>query len=82
MLFRRVEDEAVLLDLRSGMYFGLNDAGARAWQLIVEHGALSLVLATLVDEYAVERDVVTRDLLALVEQLVARKLATLTPNAG
>jgi hypothetical protein len=82
VLFRRVEDEAVLLDLRSGMYFGLNDVGARAWQLIVDHGALSLVLATLVDEYAAEREVVARDLLALVEQLVARKLATVTPNAG
>ena len=82
MLFRHVEDEAVLLDLRSGMYFGLNDVGARAWQLIIEHGALAAVLDTLVDEYAAERGVVERDLLALAGQLVARKLATVTPNAG
>jgi hypothetical protein len=80
VLFRRLEDEAVLLDLRSGLYFGLNDVGARAWQLIVGHGALAAVLDTLVNEYAAERDVVERDLLALAGQLVARKLAIVAAN--
>ena len=82
VLFRRLEDEAVLLDLARGIYFGLNDVGARTWQLIVEHGELSRVLDTLVDEYAVERDVAERDLLALAAQLVARKLVSVRPNAG
>jgi hypothetical protein len=75
VLFRQLDDEAVLLDLKSGTYFGLNDVGARTWQLIVEHGALSRVLDVLLQEYAAERDVIERDLLELGRQLVSRQLA-------
>jgi hypothetical protein len=80
VLFRQLDDEAVLLDLKSGTYFGLNDVGARVWQLILEHGRLSLVLEVLQQEYAAEPDVVERDLLALAAQLVGEKLAQLKPN--
>ena len=57
VMFRHLNDEAVLLDLKSGTYFGLNDVGARTWQLILEHGRLSHVLDVLLQEYAVERAV-------------------------
>ena len=82
VMFRQLNDEAVLLDLKSGTYFGLNDVGARTWQLILEQGRLSRVLDALLDEYAGEREVVERDLMELAAQLVARKLAAATPNAG
>ena len=56
VLFRQLDDEGVLLDLKSGTYFGLNDVGARTWQLIAEHGALSRVVDVLLLEYAAERE--------------------------
>lgn len=80
VMFRHLNDEAVLLDLKSGTYFGLNDVGARTWQLILEHGRLSRVLEALLHEYAVDRDVGERDLLELAGQLVARQLAAVKPN--
>ena len=82
VLFRQLDDEAVLLDLKSGTYFGLNDVGARAWQLIVEHGTLSRVRDAMVQEYAAESEVVERDLLDLAAQLVARRLVELKSNAA
>jgi hypothetical protein len=82
VLFRQLDDEAVLLDLKSGTYFGLNDVGARAWHLIVEHGSLSRVRDVMVQEYAAEAEVVERELLALAAQLVARRLVELKSNAG
>jgi hypothetical protein len=78
VLFRQLDEEAVLLDLKSGTYFGLNNVGARVWQLILEHGRLSRVLESLVEEYAAERDVIERDLLQLAGELVGRKLADVT----
>ena len=81
MLFRQLESEAVLLELTSGTYFGLNEVGARAWHLIVEGNPLAHVLETLLGEYDAEREVVERDLLALAAQLVARKLASVTAHA-
>ena len=82
VLFRRLDDEAVLLDLKSGTYFGLNDVGARTWQLIVEHRVLSRVLEALVREYAAEREVIERDLLELGRQLVTRQLAGVRRPGG
>ncbi|HET9468335.1 MAG TPA: PqqD family protein, partial [Vicinamibacterales bacterium] len=81
MLFRHLENEAVLLDLKSGTYFGLNEVGARAWHLIVERGSLATVLDALLDEFDAEREIVERDLLDLAAQLVARKLASVTAHA-
>jgi hypothetical protein len=72
----------VLLDLKSGTYFGLNDVGARTWQLILEHGRLSRVLEALLEEYAGAREAVERDLMALAAELVKRQLAATMPHAG
>jgi hypothetical protein len=80
VMFQHLNDEAVLLDLKSGTYFGLNDVGARTWQLILEHGRLSRVLEALLQEYAVDKGAGERDLLELAEQLVSRQLAVLKPN--
>ena len=82
VLFRQLDQEAVLLDLKSGTYFGLNEVGARAWQLILEHGQLSDVLDVLLQEFEAESEVVERDLLELAGQLVARQLAVVKPNGG
>jgi hypothetical protein len=82
VMFRQVDNEAVLLDLKSGTYFGLNDVGARAWQLIIDHGALSRVLDVLLEEYAADREVLERDLLELGRQLVTHQLVDVEPPAA
>ena len=82
VLYRELGSEAVLLDLKSGTYFGLDGVGARVWQLILEHGVLVRVLDALVEEYDADRESVERDLLALAAQLVARQLAAVKSHAG
>jgi hypothetical protein len=73
-VFRLLDDESVLLNLKSGTYFGLDPVGTRRWQLLVEHGTLGRVCAELAHEYAIERDVLERDLLSLGRQLCDRGL--------
>lgn len=69
-LFRELESEAVLLNLRTGVYYGLNPVGTRAWQLLAERSSLARVADVMLDEFDVARDVLERDLLALGTQLV------------
>jgi hypothetical protein len=78
VLFRALDAEAVLLNLRSGVYFGLNPIGTRAWQLLAEHRTLGRVCDVMLDEYEVEREVLERDLLELGRQLQDAGLATVT----
>ena len=73
-IFRELAGEAVLLQLRAGMYFGLDTVGTRLWQLIAEHGNLRRVFAQAREEFDVDDATLERDLLALVDNLVSRDL--------
>lgn len=74
VLFRELDDEAVLLNLKTGVYFGLNPLGTRIWQLIVTERALCRVLDAMLLEYDVERSVLETDLLELGRQLCSSGL--------
>lgn len=76
-VFRELDGEAVILDLGSGTYFGLNAVGTRIWQLIDQHGRLTAVLDELCQEYDADRDVLERDLLALVGRLADARLVVM-----
>ena len=74
VLFRELDDEAVLLNLKTGVYFGLNPEALRIWQLIAEQQPLERVLEALCHEYDAQADVLERDLLGLCQQLCAKGL--------
>lgn len=78
VVFRRLDEEAVLLDLKSGKYFGLNEVGARIWQLVAESRPLDDILDTLHQEYATDRGVLARDLLEVARELCSRGLLEIT----
>lgn len=69
VLFQDVGGEAVLLDLASETYFGLNPVGTRIWQLIGEGSALQAIRDTLVAEYDAPPEQIESDLLMLAAQL-------------
>jgi hypothetical protein len=67
--------EAVILDLRSGVYYGLNnDVGARIWHLLQKETTVSEVLDALLAEYDVEPNRCKYELLALLGNLADRGL--------
>ena len=77
-VFRELDGEAVILQLESGTYFGLDRVGTRLWQLIDLHRQLRPVLAAAVDEFDAEPDVLERDLLDLVSELADKQLVVLS----
>ena len=74
VVFRVLGDEAVILNLASGVYFGLDTVGTRMWQLISEHGSTDKVIAAMLDEYAAEEGQLRSDLDKLIEQLSEKGL--------
>jgi coenzyme PQQ synthesis protein D (PqqD) len=69
VLFRDLEGEAVLLEMKRGVYFGLDPIGTRIWHLLLEERSLGDVVAMLVAEYEVGETQGAEDILALVGQL-------------
>jgi hypothetical protein len=76
VLFQEVGGEAVLLDLASETYFGLDDIGTRIWQLLQEHGELMAIRDRMLQEYDVEAARLEEDLLRHIEQLAEAGLVT------
>lgn len=73
-VFRELDGQSVLLNLATGMYFGLDAVGTHVWQLAAADGSLRAVRARLVDEYEADPATIERDLLALAETLVDKGL--------
>ena len=69
VMLQEVGGEAVLLDLRSESYFGLDGVGTRIWRLVEIDGHLKAVHAKLLDEYDVEPARLEDDLKELIGRL-------------
>lgn len=74
--------ESVILDLKSGVYYGLDPVGARIWALIQEPRTVDEVRDAILREYEVEPDRCERDLLALLEKLETEGLIEVKDEAA
>ena len=74
VMFRDLDGEAVVLELDSGRYYGLNETGTRMWLLLLEHGEVEPALRALLEEYDVPEDRLRADFLDFVEALVSQRL--------
>ena len=74
VVFRELDGEAVILNLDSGMYFGLDRVGTRIWQLIGQHGRIEPVVDVLLAEFDVAPDVLKGDVDRLLSSLVEKGL--------
>jgi hypothetical protein len=74
--------EVVILNMRSGEYFGLNAVGARIWELIQKPRTVLDVRDRLMEEFPeVDEAQCTRDLLDLVAELVDAQLVEVVATA-
>ena len=64
-----IDDEAVILGLEQGVYYGLNPIGARIWALIQEPRQVSEIWELILAEYDVDRGRCERDIVAILTEL-------------
>jgi hypothetical protein len=78
VLVQAVGDEAVLLNLATERYFGLDPVGTRIWTLLSQDPRLEQAFDALCAEYEVEPARLEADLLDLIGQLAEAKLVQLS----
>lgn len=66
--------EAAILNIKNGVYYGLDPVGARIWKLIQQARSVDEVREALVEEYEVESERCEQDLITLLEKLLAEGL--------
>ena len=74
VLTQKVADEAVLLDLESQSYFGLDPVATLIWDAVAQGTAEDEIVARITAEFDVDADTARNDLTAFLEQLRDGKL--------
>lgn len=69
-LYSEIGGEAVILDLGSGVYYGLNEVGVDIWKWLQEARTKEEILNLLLDEYEVTRQQAQEDLEAVFTQFL------------
>ena len=72
--YSRVRDQIALLNVETGVYFGLDEIGARMWDLMCEHRTLRVAAERMERDFDVAPDRLREDLLRLVRELVEKGL--------
>ncbi|MGI9222758.1 MAG: PqqD family protein [Woeseiaceae bacterium] len=74
VMSRLVGDETILMDLSTGIYFGLDGVGQRIWETIGEGRNLADVAAIIAAEYEVDEHRAKDDAIEFIGELVERGL--------
>ena len=72
-----LEGESVVLNLRDGVYYGLNEVAAKVWSLVQEPRTIEEIRDALLQDYDVSPESCTEDLLHLLRQMTEWKLVEL-----
>jgi hypothetical protein len=66
--------ESAILNLKVGVYYGLNEVGTRVWKLIQEPKRVSELREAILEEYEVEPHRCEADIMALLQDLLKNGL--------
>jgi len=75
--FREVGGEAVLLNLNTGTYYGLNEVGTFVWQQMDGEHTIDDLVGAICATYAVEQGQAITDVRRLVGELLDAELVRL-----
>jgi hypothetical protein len=68
------DDRAILMDLRTGNYYALDDVGTRIWQLLPEMRTPAQILDVIEREYDAPAQQLRADALRFLTSLLALRL--------
>lgn len=77
-IFSELDREAIILDMPSGIYYGLNAVGKSIWQLIQEPHSISEIVTSLRTDYpTVSPQTCEQDVIELLTDLQSHNLIEL-----
>jgi Coenzyme PQQ synthesis protein D (PqqD) len=80
--FRIINDEAVILHLDSGIYYSLNEVGARIWELCDGSTNIENINEIICNEFEVTEEIALRDVIEVLNDLFQEGLITINENPG
>ena len=72
-----IHDETLMMDIASGLYYGLDDIGSVIWQRLEQPRAFGELVDGLVAEFDADRTVIAADVRKLLSVLAEHKIVSL-----
>lgn len=82
IIWKKIEDEIVLLNPASGDYFGLNNVGVSFWISIDNKRTLKNIIDLLYAEFCVERSILEKDIDELIEEMENKNIIEVSKSIG
>ncbi|MDJ0616030.1 MAG: PqqD family peptide modification chaperone [Calothrix sp. MO_192.B10] len=80
-VFSNLSEDAIILDMKSGTYYGLDEVGASIWNLIQQPKTVEEIKKAMLEEYEVEPEQCEQGILALLEELAVQGLIEVKDEA-
>jgi hypothetical protein len=80
VMIRIIGDEAVILNLKSELYLGLDPVGTRFWTVLHDAPSIQAAYELLLTEFDVAPERLRNDMDKLLNQLLEQKLIEVTPG--
>ena len=78
VLISNLQEESVILNLDSERYYGLDDVGTRFLSVLNTSDSIEAAYEKLAQEYDVDHEVLRKDLLTLVENLLEQGIVQIS----
>lgn len=73
-LYSELKDEGVVLSLKNGKYYGLNEVGRSIWKAIQSPATVIEIQNALMDEYEIDEATCRNEVLAFLKQMSLEEL--------
>ena len=80
IVFRELAGESVILDLKSGSYYGLNQVGTRVWAVVADGGTLRDANDVIFSEFEAPAHVIETEVLRFAAELHDQGLCRLVES--
>lgn len=73
-LYSELKDEGVVLSLKNGKYYGLNEVGRSIWKAIQSPATVIEIQNALMDEYEIDEESCKNEVLSFIRQMAQEEL--------
>ncbi|HRY28452.1 MAG TPA: PqqD family protein [Elusimicrobiota bacterium] len=74
--WRKVDDEVVILDLETSVYYSLNETGSKIWELIGKGLSEEAIAEEVAEDYGQKVATVKKDVSAIIKKMKKENLVT------
>ena len=79
-LGQAIDDDMVVMQTETGEYYALRNTSLRIWQLIESSTSIEQIISEMSQGVDVSRDVIERDVMEFIDQLLEAKLIVVVPE--